>query len=110
MKSFLTGSQVYGTPKEDSDIDLVVRISEDDLCILRRLTGTESQKYTDMNCQTFRFGKLNLICTGSKDSMRVWKEGTEILSDRDISGEEITKDKAIEVFDKLREENGIKGL
>lgn len=36
-RSFVTGSHAYGTPDEESDVDLVILVTEDDLMILRKL-------------------------------------------------------------------------
>lgn len=38
MRAFLTGSRVYGSPKEDSDLDLVIHVSSGDLELLKLMS------------------------------------------------------------------------
>jgi hypothetical protein len=52
---FITGSHAYGTPRPDSDIDLVTLVNPNDR------------------------DKLNIIACCSKARFDVWKEGTEKL-------------------------------
>lgn len=83
FSSFLTGSQVYGKPTKDSDVDLVILMSPDEA---RRLNSFSDQKmrydpdrYPDsfLSC---RFGVLNiLVCTDPKQ-FAAWFLGTNECS------------------------------
>lgn len=42
--SFLTGSRVYGTPREDSDIDLVVLVHQEELDLLHKLSESSTDR------------------------------------------------------------------
>jgi hypothetical protein len=68
---FITGSHAYGTPRPDSDIDLVTLVNPNDRDKLIQLS--------DSGKQPIRYGKLNIIACCSKARFDVWKEGTEKL-------------------------------
>lgn len=62
--SFLTGSRVYGTPHEDSDVDLVVLVTEE-----------EKQKLieeSDSGLLPCRYGLLNVIAVTSEAELQKW--------------------------------------
>lgn len=72
MNAFITGSRVYGIPREDSDIDLVVLVDEttrDNLRLLR--DNHDAFKVT--------FGRLNLVLVTTTKEFEAWKQGTEEL-------------------------------
>lgn len=94
-KAFLTGSRVYGTPKPWSDIDLVVRMSEEDLTALMQ-SGMASgfHPYPENDSASLKFGNLNLICVTSDRMFDAWMKGTEELS---VKGP-VTRTEAIEHF------------
>jgi len=91
MTSFMTGSRVYGTPRPDSDVDVVVLVSLDDATDL----WAESQSENSV-----RYGHLNLIlCTDTekgREKFKVWKEVTEYLK----SQKPVTREKAVREFQK----------
>ena len=70
LKVFLTGSQVYGTPRPDSDIDIVLppMDSEESKKIVKLLGGFP-----------LKSGKINLILTNSREEFNVWKTSTDLL-------------------------------
>jgi len=70
MRSFITGSRKYGKPRANSDIDLVIFLSEKDYGILR-LCNDESTN------EIIRFANLNLIVCTSEKEFAAWKVGTE---------------------------------
>jgi predicted nucleotidyltransferase len=93
MNSFLTGSQVYGTPDELSDIDLVVLVSKEDKDFLFSKSNSSSK---------LMFGNLNIIALDKEYHNDVvkyeaWKKGTEHLK----SIKPVTRDFAIEYFKSL---------
>ena len=59
MESFITGSRVYGTATEESDIDLVILCSPEDKKMLTALSDTGKMPT--------RYGKLNLCILDSSD-------------------------------------------
>ncbi len=93
--AILTGSQVYGTPKPLSDLDMVVLVTKEDLGVLRRLcpdkggdvvlsggTGAEA---------SLRFARLNLIVTTDPERFGAWRTATEELKSR----KPVTREQAV---------------
>ena len=110
MHSFITGSRAYGTPRPDSDIDLVVLVSPDDLAKLVELSDKQSdfghpggEHYED-GC-FLRFGPLNLICVTDQTHFETWKKGTDEL----IAKKPVTRDEAIETLKRYRQAAKITG-
>lgn len=76
-ESFLTGSHVYGTPNEDSDIDLVCLMNRDEMQHLAALSEGY-QSFDEYGCgMSLRFGKLNLIALSSERLFELWRESTD---------------------------------
>lgn len=110
MKSFLTGSRRYGTPRPDSDIDLVVLMEGPELTELSKLADNTDdfgspggEQYDDGF--SLRFGKLNLLCVTQERHFQVWKQGTDEL----IAMKPVSRDKAMEHLAALRREHKIEG-
>lgn len=109
--SFLTGSRVYGEPKPDSDIDLVVSpLSSSEYSKLAQFADKdmEIQKHEpsghpNLGHKSLRFGKLNLIIPADFDQYSAWAVGTRNLHLRSvIENRKIGREEAIAVFTKLR--------
>jgi hypothetical protein len=106
MSAFLTGSQRYGTPCEESDIDLVVPMDEKELdlmvgaCIKAGIEIEENEQY-DEDSVCLRFGKLNLLLMSDSKKVKAWRNATDKL----IEEKPVRRERAIEVFRK--EEIGI---
>ena len=97
--AFVTGSQAYGIPHEDSDVDLVVFVSKHDACILMNILAPEYvDKYGGGTSFPLRFGCLNLLVCVDEESYRVWKEGTKILKAK----KPVSREEAKKVFASLR--------
>lgn len=96
MTSFLTGSQVYGTPTEESDVDLVVQMTADEMDKLAHFSeGTIS--FDEYGCgRSFRFGKLNVIAISGDRLFELWKESTEACK----AIKPVTKAEAKAIFQK----------
>lgn len=91
MKAFLTGSQVYGKPEKDSDIDLVVYVDE-----------TTKQKLIDLSDtgkMPCMFGKLNLIFATNEEEYGAWLLG-KILSEQ--AALKPTRQQAFDLHEKAR--------
>ena len=106
MKAFLTGSHAYGTPHEDSDVDLVVRCDHATMITLvalfapTRLEEQERKKESgDGDTHQFRIGKLNLIICTTDARFEAWKKGTATL--QVIAP--VTREQACKMFAKLFE-------
>lgn len=110
MKSFITGSQRYGTPTPDSDTDLVVLVDEESLIVLIKASAqkTEShgaqETYYEDGC-SIRFGKLNLLCVTEKKHFDIWQQGTDEL----VAMRPVSREKAIDYLAALRKKNQIEG-
>lgn len=101
MNAFLTGSQVYGKPTKESDVDLVVTVDFGTYKKLHSLAGVEDG-------ETIRFGKLNLILCLDDLEAAVWKVGTEELKDTlERDRQPTNKVEAKKVFDRLRAVTGL---
>lgn len=70
-EAFLSGSRVYGTPHEWSDIDLVVLCSPEVEVLLRAASG---------GYNSIKFGHLNVITCTDEDTYNKWKTVTEALT------------------------------
>ena len=104
-KILLTGSRVYGTPTEKSDVDLVLLVSpalSDQLTFWCDDEETENENSYDNS--SVRYGKLNLLMVTKQIDFDVWKLGTELL----IEEAPVERDRAVEVFDILRAKAGEK--
>ena len=104
-RAFLTGSHVYGTPRESSDVDLVVLIDRAELDRLRELLGDdpEHNPYGASCGASIRIGKLNLIAVTSTAEYDRWLCGTKILRMR----APVSRDVAVATFAALRGEAGV---
>lgn len=99
--AFITGSRAYGNPRPDSDIDLVVRMDEATLAILRLLNESG-------NDNVIRFGNLNIIPALSDADYAVWVVGTkQLIRRKECFGESISRDDAKGLLDNLRSDLGL---
>jgi hypothetical protein len=89
MKSFITGSCVYGTPTAESDIDLVLTLSSEDIELLSRFADN-GKVSAGADGGSLRFGNLNLICI-SEVEMEAWKSATDDL----VARKPVTRNEAI---------------
>lgn len=94
MKAFLIGSHVYGEPRPDSDIDLVIRIDPKEAFKLGDLGGWSGGPLTPI-----RFGKLNIIYAISDEQYECWVKG---LADILALGRKVTREEAKEIFESYR--------
>lgn len=81
----LTGSQVYGTPAPESDVDLVVLCDGDTQVLLATLLSGEKPENPGSGPRggiSLRAGRLNLILTDDPEQVERWREGTLDLKAR----------------------------
>ena len=105
MNAFLTGSQIYGSPTENSDIDLVVSMDDENRARLWALVK-DSEKKANFNTDAdyggnlnLQFGRLNLIVLKSDIEMANWKVGTVMLERQGP----VSRARAVEVLKALRD-------
>lgn len=85
FKAFITGSYAYGTPTNDSDIDLVVYMrqstAEKLVCFAEMADEEGEDEESDMAVlgNSLVFGKLNLICVYDEEEFLLWKKATNHL-------------------------------
>ncbi len=110
MKSFVTGSRAYGTPRADSDIDLVVLVDGPDCQMLCDMAAAQNdlgspggEHYEDG--RALRFGNLNLLCITNPNHFDVWRRGTDELK----AMAPVTREKAVEHISEIRRQNKISG-
>ncbi len=100
MKSFITGSRIYGEPTSKSDIDLVVLVTEEDEEHL--IANSNSGEYP------IRYGKLNLITCFKEEEFNCWLEAkNRCLEKVKELSRQLTKYEAKEIHDKVADETGI---
>jgi len=84
---FITGSHAYGSPTENSDIDLVV------------WAVGETRAKLEVGGYPIRFGRLNLILISDSDQWDIWKIGTEALVKLSKSRKSaVSRDEAVAFF------------
>lgn len=80
VNGFMTGSQLYGRPRDDSDVDIVLLVDENLLHLLAEKAGRHlaTDQYDDKpESASLTFGQLNLICVTASEEYDAWLEGTE---------------------------------
>jgi predicted nucleotidyltransferase len=97
-KAFITGSHAYGVPTPESDVDVVVFMSEFDVVLLGELLMPDSD-YGGMVNISVKCGPLNLIACSDADLFETWRRGTEELKSRGP----VTRDEAVIHLSKLRD-------
>lgn len=96
MSAFLTGSRAYGTPREDSDIDLCLLMDEDEAEALIEFCGgwqeVSDSPYKGGMCLfmlTHTGKKLNIILFVDSNQHRAWKDATkELMARRPVTRKE----------------------
>ena len=78
--AFLTGSQVYGKPRPESDIDVVVLLDFMDFEKLAELTDAErGGSAPKEHGISLKYGKLNLVMMHDRRIFEAWQTATEAL-------------------------------
>jgi len=91
--SILTGSHVYGKPRPDSDMDIVMVLNEEALALLKSKADTW---FGLPNGDSLHFGHLNVIATTDEGIYRKWVAAMYAAR----SERPVTKDRAIELHEK----------
>ena len=113
MRAFVTGSYSYGTPGPDSDIDLVVFVTERDLnrlknAVINKGPGADWKEaaadpdYIAAGVYPLRFGPLNLLCVTDEKRYEIWRRGTRKLKTQ----APVSRAFAVEFMKRLRQEEG----
>ena len=89
MIMFLTGSRAYGTPREDSDIDICILDDTPDKEFANLLWRMKDEGHA--SC---RFGKINFITTSDLETFSKWAEVTRQL----IEKRPVSRSEAIQAF------------
>jgi predicted nucleotidyltransferase len=102
---FLSGSHTYGTPRPDSDVDIVVLTDETMRARLREICDPNESfptkpGYDKRDGESLRFGKLNLIIVPTLEEYTAWENATNQLKLR----ASVTRDEAKDLIIKLVEE------
>jgi hypothetical protein len=111
----LTGSRVYGTPRDDSDLDLCILVSDDEYnqFLVTADRDPDGDRVAGSECGTaewsrrtrsFRFGRLNVLVTTSRKMYEAWQKATdELRTAHSIIGP-VTREQAIKVSQKFEKE------
>jgi hypothetical protein len=103
MAPFITGSRAYGQPTKDSDVDVVVFMDEGLRNFLRTQIDPNENPGNQPPNYALRFGQLNLICCVYPKQYEAWRRGTlDLIKERPV-----TRERAIEVLEKIREGLGV---
>ena len=104
----LTGSQVYGVPRNDSDVDIVIMMPIDIINALQHLlpeccgptTDDEtSDRALEMTQISLKCGNINIIAVSCQDDLAAWKAGTlQLYNESCQHGEPCTRERAIKVL------------
>jgi hypothetical protein len=95
---FITGSRIYGSPTEDSDLDMVIIAREHEWDFL---VDSQGGKFP------VRYGKLNLILCRNNREYDSWKEARDLcIKRKNKIGRPLTKDEACLIHDMVHEKNG----
>lgn len=108
MNAFITGSHAYGTPTKESDIDLVVLLSDKDYDKLTGIVEDTKDASWDgpelgYDSTSLRFGSLNIICLTDNKAYVAWRDGTIQLKKE----APVTRERAIEVLSGLLDKYGV---
>jgi hypothetical protein len=94
LNAFITGSRVYGTPTEDSDIDLVVLVDNTTKRTLQSLNQAVSEP--NLIVKPVRFG--NLILCDTEDAFDCWKKSlVDCIRASDDLNRPLTRDEAVRI-------------
>lgn len=81
--AFVTGSRACGAPRNNSDVDLVILASPEDIDILAgQAVHVEAGSGEALGNVSLRFGSLNLICLTDAADYQIWRKGTAALKAR----------------------------
>lgn len=106
--AFITGSRAYGTPRPDSDIDLVVFTDFDSmLSVCNR--GEENSRILSGSDGKANYGMLNLILVTSETQYDLWLKGTEELKLRAVNDRPVTRAEAKAHFTAMGLTNQVSG-
>ena len=92
--AILGGSRRYGEPREDSDTDLVILVSEEEGKVLCQQADEPKTKQPWQKSCSLRFGKLNIILCTDETYFKRWEEGITNL----LKNAPVTREQAIAEF------------
>lgn len=95
----LTGSRAYGTPRPDSDIDIVICIDTDNSYHVALLQALADKQ--DPDKPGLHVDDVNFIIAMTDEIMKQWVDGTDAL----LSEAPVSRDRACKVFN----ERGVTG-
>ena len=106
----ITGTQVYGPAREDSDIDIVLYVAdaeelENKLYSMKvDVERTELQEKLDYRGYYFNLGPLrfNIVVLEDEEGMNAWEKSTKMMRERDPIED---RDSRINFFEALMEKN-----
>lgn len=85
---FLTGSRLYGTPRSDSDIDVVMLFDLEDV---KQLSGHGDDEKFYGDSRHVRLGDVNIIAMSDRKTFDAWREAAvELYNNRPV-----TRDQAV---------------
>lgn len=96
-RAFITGSRRFGTPREDSDLDVVMLVDPTMLPLLAQHSDPvydPSVHYGKISA--FRFGDLNIIALTDATEFDIWERVSSELAARvKTTGKPVTRNQAI---------------
>ncbi len=110
--AFVTGSQVFGYATKSSDIDLVILLPREQICllaeILRENDPSEDLEYLEFadgmgGWKSLRAGPLNLICCWEQFAFDVFSLARSTVLAKRVKGDVITKEVSVAVHEKIKD-------
>lgn len=96
--AFIAGSRAYGTPRKNSDTDLVILVTPETRAKLEELN--ENDRENEYGYSQIRFGGLNIVALVDQEEFDVWKQTTWELVQKKQEGTPTGHDEACEIFRK----------
>lgn len=95
------GSRAYGTPRENSDVDLVVLVTLPEAYILGNNADEPNEPRGERKSFPVRYGRLNLIVCFEQETYDRWLSGKVRLQERARDGAKVSREDAIAMFNAL---------
>ena len=103
---FFTGSRVYGKPTDESDLDIVMLVSELDREVLKEF-GSLNRDHKVGEDLSVRFGMLNVIIVINEQEYDAWRDATDNLFTMSVESGPVGRDEVVLEIDKQYQAKGI---
>lgn len=88
---------MYGQPREDSDVDLCILVSQEEAEVLGACADEPNAHRSGWGSFPVRYGRLNIIVCTNPRTYRNWKRGRDNLK----AQAPVTKEQARKMFNQM---------